>query len=142
MALAEDMLWICMWEQGSERAKALLDSNARKQECVFEVELVNGVFQSIYTKPSEEVMMNSLQILSSKTQHPLNTMPTTSPLFSGAPISARAGKVLRLVIISLSIYCLYPHQCFPRVRATQCLIKQFWLYICDVARQASLYPGH
>ena len=80
-------------EQGSERAKALLDSNARKQECVLEVELVNGVFQSIYTNPSE-VMINSLEISRAKKQHPLNTMPTTSPLFPGAPdqCSRRKGS--------------------------------------------------
>jgi hypothetical protein len=64
------MLWICIW---------------RKQECVFEVELVNGVFQSIYTNPSEEAMMNSLEISRAK--------PST--------ISALVGKVLRLVIINV-----------------------------------------
>jgi hypothetical protein len=59
MALAEDMLLDMHVEQGSERAKALLDSNTRKQECVLEVELINGVFQSIYTNPEEVVMVNS-----------------------------------------------------------------------------------
>jgi len=63
------MLWICIWNKARNGAKALLDSNARKQECVFEVELVNGVFQSNYTNPSEEAMMNSLEISLNKTQH-------------------------------------------------------------------------
>jgi hypothetical protein len=48
MALAEDMLLDMHVEQGSERAKALLDSNTRKQECVLEVELINGVFQHLH----------------------------------------------------------------------------------------------
>jgi hypothetical protein len=38
-------------ERGLERAKALLDSNTRKPDCVLKVELVNGVFQSIYSNP-------------------------------------------------------------------------------------------
>jgi hypothetical protein len=83
MALAEDMLLDMHVEQGSERAKALLDSNTRKQECVLEVELINGVFQSIYTNPEEVVMVNSPRSLDQKpisAQHNAHT----SPLFPGA----------------------------------------------------------
>lgn len=61
------MLWICMWSKARKGGKALLDSNTRKQECVLEVELVNGVFQTIYTNPSEEVMLSSLEISRAKT---------------------------------------------------------------------------
>ena len=80
-------------EQGSERAKALLDSNARKHSCILEVVLVNGVFRAfILTLRRSE---DKLTKISSKYQ------AHRSPLFPGVSISARTGKVLlRLVMIS------------------------------------------
>jgi hypothetical protein len=81
MALAEDMLWICMSNKGLERAKALLDSNTRRQEYVLEVELINGVFQSIYTNFQKKLMVNSLRSLDQKptsAQHNANTSPFIS----------------------------------------------------------------
>jgi hypothetical protein len=68
-------------EQGSEGGKALLDSNTRKQECVLEVELVNGVFQTIYTNPSEEVMLSSLEISRAKTSIRSTQCPQHLPHF-------------------------------------------------------------
>ena len=46
MALVEDMALDIRVEQGSERPKALLDSNTRKRRCILEVVLVNGVFRA------------------------------------------------------------------------------------------------
>jgi hypothetical protein len=47
MALAKDIALDMDVEQGLEWAKALLDSNTRKHNCLLEVVLVNGVFESL-----------------------------------------------------------------------------------------------
>jgi hypothetical protein len=96
-------------EQGSERAKALLDSNARKHSCILEVVLVNGVFRAfILTLRRSE---DKLTKISSKCQ------AHRSPLFPGVSISARTGKVLlRLVMISQASTVSTIINGFPHIR--------------------------
>jgi hypothetical protein len=81
--------------QGSERAKALLDSNTRKHRYILEVALVNGVFRTFtLTLRRSEDELTEIQAFALHNAH-------RSPLFPRGPISARTGNVLlRLVMTS------------------------------------------
>jgi hypothetical protein len=129
MALAEDMALDMHAEQGSERAKALLDSNARKHSCILEVVLVNGVFRAfILTLRRSE---DKLTKISSKYQ------AHRSPLFPGVSISARTGTVLlRLVMISQASPVSTING-FPHIRAILALLLSVLSQ-----DEPSLYLGH
>jgi hypothetical protein len=83
-------------EQGSERAKALLDSNARKQDCVLKVTSTRKrvYFGTFMPNPQKKLMTNPLRSLEQIPASALHNAAHTYPFFPGAQVSARAEKVL------------------------------------------------